>query len=649
MLGHSPRGRIALRAPFLGLFAASLVAAGLVPHIHRLRHPSMFGDDLPRVFVLQTQSLQKALTTPFNEHVAPVFDAVTWIAWRASGRRLTALPLAFTVAAFVPFLLASAMLALYARRALGSWPPALLAVAVFAVAPIHVVETVWWYSGSNHMWAVFWTLVALLGASRGDKLGLLAVAAGTALAPACSMMGVLAFPACAAEALMSRRRRDPAGVSPAVSCLAGVAGLGLYLLVAISFGLLRAVLTGRIHAAQPLVGLEVAGEAPMLVLVPALFGFRDLDQWIAPAWALAASGLFAVVVLAWSLRSRYRATILVGLGLIAGGYLIIYPFRTAGGQELMLRTARYHVYPQLGLALLAGAAARRFLGGARGGQFASLLCVALMAVHLPQMTAESGLYDFPNQARTLAALERVREICETEGIGSRQAVAALEPIRPRWMPINHEDANAAWMIGKFDPSRRVPDAEVRGRLLSALSAEDREGLFGGMDAGPYLTPIEAIQSKEPALIATCPTGSSRIRAVGPADEFATDGWPSSLEYTLSVPSRSVASARWLILPVLAPHGGVEVWWDDGQGLWTEGRSVRWPVESLSPRGGVWGVPLERLPHWNGRDVRRLRVVFTYPGEIAVRPPSLARPRTVLPPGPSIAHRPADPKLASNGG
>ena len=179
----------------------ALCAVALVPHALRMGHPSLFGDDVPRVFLLQHATPWEALTTAFNEHVAPAFDAVSWLCWIAGRRRLTAMPIAFTAAAFVPFVLVVTTLAAFARRVLDSRPAAMLAVAVFAIAPVHVVETVWWYSGSNHMWAVFWTLVALIGVSRRDRAGLFAAAAGSALAPACSMMGVLAAPACAVFAL----------------------------------------------------------------------------------------------------------------------------------------------------------------------------------------------------------------------------------------------------------------------------------------------------------------------------------------------------------------------------------------------------------------------------------------------------------------
>lgn len=617
MTGQSPRGRVAWRSLALGCLALAMIAAYLVPHAHRLGHPSIFGDDVARIYNVETQTLPGALTTPFNEHVAPVFDAVTWISWLASGRRLSSIPAAFTIAAYVPFLLAIAALAALARRDLGSWPAAVVVVAAFAVAPIHVVESVWWYSGSNHMWAVFGMLVGLLGAGRGGVAGALAACVGSASAPACSMMGVLAAPAIMLYSWSGRGRRGHGTASAAAAGLLSYAAFGM------AFGLVNALLHGREFASHPASGLSVAVEAPAVVLVPALFGLRDLYLWVPPTWALAASGVFAVATLAWAAKDRRRALILVGLFLVFGGYLLIYPFRTAGGRTLMFRTARYHLFPQLGLALLVGAAARRALAGPRGTWIAAAFCAGLLAIHLPRMIAESSLYDFPNQANTLAALERVRAACLAEGITDKQAIAALEPIRPHWMLLDRGDANVAKLIGRVDVPSRVADAEVRGRLLAALGPEDREGLFGGMDAGRYLVLADVNEGSYQTVDEGRAAGSLNVRPTGRTNEYVTGGWPSHLEYDLVAPARTVGSARWLALPVSAPGGGVEVWWDDGRGGWSDGRSIRWHVDASKPQGRIWAVPLDRLPHWDGGQVRKVRVAFRYPGVVFASPPKLA--------------------------
>ncbi len=612
-----PRHRFAWRTSARWLLALSILGAGASPHVHRLRHPSVYSDDVPRIFLVSTKTLWGSLTTPFNEHLAPAFDIVTWMAWRAAGERLSIVPTAFTMAAFVPFVLAIAVLGVFSRRVLGSWAAALLVVVAFAVAPIHVVETVWWYSGTNHMWALFWGLVALLGVVRGGPAGAMAVAIGSALSPACSLMGVLVAPACVMFSL-SRR-----GAGWRLCAGAGIAGLGAYFVLGACFGLVQAMLYGRGRATQFWLGLGVAGEAPSLTLLPALFGIRDLDHVVPPVWALATTGGLGVSLLVWSWRSRDRAVILLGGFFILGAYLLIFPFRTADGQAIMLRTARYHLFPQLGLAMLLGVALRRPVQGVRGPEISLAVCLGLLAVHLPQQFAENSLYDYPNQAHTLSALERVRAICLAEGITDRQALTVLEPIQPRWMPFTIPGADTARLIGKIDSAKPVPDREVRGKLFAALSEKDREGLFGEMDAGRYFVASLALNADARLAIVARPVAAEHLEPTGPDNEFTAQGWPSDMEFTLDAPSEQIETARELVLPVNAPDGGVEVWWDDGHDRWTPGRSVHWTVESR-PTGVVWALPLDRLPHWDGTQVRRIRVAFRYPGKIYVRPPFLTR-------------------------
>ena len=590
--------------------------ATIYPHSLRIAHPSIFSDDVARVLLLRTHSLGESLTTPFNEHVAPFFDTVTWLSYRAAGGRLAEIPRTFTEAAFVPFLIALGLLTLFAKRELGSYPAAGVVVATFALAPIHVVETVWWYSGSNHMWAVDWTLVALIGAGRGGRIGLAMAAIGSALAPACSLMGLLAVPASALFAL-GKRGKKGVGVVPSAA-----AGLGVYFAFGAAVGLIGALLHGRRYPADPPFGLMVAGEVPAAVLIPALIGLEDLSRWFARGWLIAATLGLNLGAMAWAVRSRSRALILLGVFLILGGYVLIFPFRTAGGREMMVHSARYHLYPHLGLSILVATALRRPLGGPKGEVLAMAMWAALVALHLPKMIAESSFYDYPNQSQTLVALERVRRICRAEGITSGQAIAALEPIRPHWMPLDAPGANVAPLIGFIPGPSRVPDDEVRDRLLTKLAFEDKEGLFGGMDVGPYLVAFESLTTDPP--LPTRREGSLRIRPDGPDNAFLTEGWPSYLEYRVDAPPAEVAASRWLALAVMANEGGVEVWWDDGSGHWTEGRSLLWTIDPAKPRGRIWAVPLDRLPHWDGERVKRLRILFRYPERVFAQPPRLLR-------------------------
>src|SRR4051812_41814880 len=102
------------------LVATLCVVACLAPHLGRLRHPSLYTDDVVRIAALQAVPFPRLLFLPFNEHMAPVFEVVSWIAWRLAGGRLAQAPLALTVASYVPFLLNLGLLGWLVRRETGS-------------------------------------------------------------------------------------------------------------------------------------------------------------------------------------------------------------------------------------------------------------------------------------------------------------------------------------------------------------------------------------------------------------------------------------------------------------------------------------------------------------------------------------------------
>src|SRR5258708_7832445 len=102
------------------VMALAFVALCLVPHVRRWSHPSLYADDVVRIAQLQEATLGSLLFRPFNEHVAPVFEAVSWAAWRVAGRRLATAPRVFTAAAFIPFALAGAFLCRLLQRETGS-------------------------------------------------------------------------------------------------------------------------------------------------------------------------------------------------------------------------------------------------------------------------------------------------------------------------------------------------------------------------------------------------------------------------------------------------------------------------------------------------------------------------------------------------
>src|SRR5262249_18255256 len=88
------------RTLILGLWA-TFAALCLFPYTGRLRHPSLYSDDIVRIEQVQTMPLRMMLVRPFNEHLAPVFEGVTWVTWQMAGRRLARAPWAFTLVSYL--------------------------------------------------------------------------------------------------------------------------------------------------------------------------------------------------------------------------------------------------------------------------------------------------------------------------------------------------------------------------------------------------------------------------------------------------------------------------------------------------------------------------------------------------------------------
>jgi hypothetical protein len=362
-------------------------------------------------------------------------------------------------------------------------------------------------------------------------------------------------------------------------------------------------------------GLVAATRAPAAALVPALAGVRTL-----PATGLAGAALSAcslAVALALTLRAARRAderpALLGGLALIAGGYALTFCARAGVPGRALLETQRYHLFPLLGLVLLLAPALRlasgRFRDPVVGCWAAAALAAVLLVSHHAEMRGRARFLRFPDQAATLAALDRVGDLCADVGVTRAQVLAAFPSVEAAWAPGGR---SVLVMLGRCAAASRLPDPLVRPTLLAALSAPERRALCGGMDATPSLRP--AAPSAE-TVAAGRAVGRFRVR-----DESGTPvsaGWPSFVEFVMVDPSPPDAHA----LTLTARTGGqLEVWWRAEDGRWSSSRSVR-----LRPPGpGSWSLPLAALPHCDLAEVRRVRVLYHDPGPVALDGPRLVR-------------------------
>jgi hypothetical protein len=616
----------------------SFLGICLSPHLGRLSAPSLFSDDVTRIADLQTTPLGNLLFRPFNEHVAPLFELVSWVTWQLAGRRLTHAPAAFTAAALVPFFLCLIALGSLVRRESGSATAALAAVAGFSLSAVHI-EAAWWYSASSFTWALLGTLLAWLCVLRSlspryhDQPAwairwLMASALSAMAAPACSAIGLLAGPVTALRAVQDPgargSRRYAMGLIP-------VAGTALYLALA-SLVRYHTIVTESVERNLDVrMGFLCALRAPSDVLASGLVGLGNADRWLGGGLDLVLGVLTLIVIFAWGLRSPLRPMVIGGLALILGGYGLTYSvrnfyrFRNFFSSHWLMEVQRYHLFPQLGFVLALAAISHswlmRFDARPRSRLLiATVLASLLLVANRPMLQMRSRAYRFPDQARTLQALERLECVCREHRITREQALSALDPIRPSWFP---HDSNALTMLGDPVPTPGLPQDRVRPTLLSALTLSEREALCGGMAVSPYLRPASEASGGDASAVGRLVVARGDYQ-VGPGDRFLARG-PVSLEFQMSDPTHrdSITNARWLTLGGFDPAGKLEVWWT-GEGVrWSETRSVRWQPASEGPTGH-WAVPLDRLPHWSPSQTGRIRVVVRSSGGVAVTAPRLLR-------------------------
>ena len=601
------------------------------PYASRLAWASLYVDDLVRVGFRQTETLRQSLFRPFNEHIAPLFEVVSWIAWQAGGRRLSTAPLAFTIASYLPFLLSLALLDRLVKKETGSAPAALSAVGIFGLSSL-AAESVFWFSASSFTWALALTLAAVLAAieageapgRRGRTLWILVATTASAAAPMFCGLGLLAGPVSALRLWfgssdgLETRRGSSRFLRVSVSA---VPWLGTAAYLASAFRL-RAVLAQSVERNLNLgQGLLCVVKAPVDVLLPNLVGLPNLDPFLpTPAAVLLFLGLLTLLMV-WAWRSpSSRPLIFVGLALILGGYGLTYPLRASADPAWVLTVQRYHLFPQAGLALIVARAAvflsRKPRSGpaSRGALWISTAIVfALFCVHSPGLKRSSRFYRYPEQVRVLSAMEGLAKAAEGLGLSRSRALAALDPFANAWTP--EPRLFNAWNLLPVWPAPAQPARpDDRETLLLAVSPQDREALCGGMDVSKYLIkPTNASDSEggESGRVVRC----SQARPLADPDRFEARGELAFVEFVW--PPKS-ALARFLILP--SPAQG-EIWWTDGRGRWSPSRSLTWSVAE-SPEG--WALPLRFVPHWSGTEQIQLRLLIRRKGPVALATPRVLR-------------------------
>jgi hypothetical protein len=623
-------------APLLFTFVA------FWPAWRRIARPTLLGDDITRIVHLVRLSFIDHLLQPFSNHIAPLFQLVSWLTWQIVGHDLRWAPLGFCVASVLPWGLVLVLLAYWLVRETGSRTASLAAVALVAQSPL-VLETVYWYSASSFVWAALGILVAVIGAgaiARRPRWSLVLIGIGSMLGPAGTTIGILAAPLAILRAVFEPRSSQRARLT---AILAAVAGLWAYMRFSSlgNVGPLRSPAWWNKPSIEPLAGLCYALTVPGRVLWPSIAGVPA--SWTSsplPTWLCWTAGAFALgafaLLLVWPRPSWDRRLVLAGGAMIYLGYILVYPARVClvrmgywtEAQLLYQYGGRYHLLPLLGAAAMIAAVLSawpliRRCDKRRGlpaviGTFVGLVSLAMQ--HDEAAGWEWMLYQ-PDQKATMNVLHRVGGLAREEDIPRSQLVRIFDPCFRSWngsVLHEHPDTFHLMELAAAAPDsveHPLPDAVARRQILAHFTQYECT-LLGAGACVSFNPPRLSADTKTVAV-------ARRVK-MHDADEidrgrYHGENGDSYIEFEFD----PAPQACFLYLPGLEADQDVLILRSDEEGRWRGGLQVRWLRSSRCDAPAV--VDIERLIHWPHTPISRIRVQFTRPGAIVLaEPPRLLR-------------------------
>jgi hypothetical protein len=625
----------------LAAYACFILITGW-PVLRRMSRPTILTDDIIRLVNLVEHPLRELLFRPFNEHIAFLFEFVSWFTWQMVGHDLRLAPLGFTIASVLPWIAVLVLFGHWLFRETGSRTASLVAVAVAAQSPL-AMDTAWWYSASSFSWAIAGILLALLGASEVRSRPWRATALvflGTMLAPAGTSLGHLAMPLAALRGLVDSRISYQRKLLVILAAAGGATGyFGATYLG--SSGAILARLDRRPYI-DPRAGLNYAMSVPGRVLLPSLAGLpatwcvNTLPLWL--GWLTAVILLISLTCLAlWPRAPWRRRTVILGAAMIYLGYGLIYSARACmvtqfgwtEAQLIYLYAARYHVLPLLGSTTVLAALVAAWGPVRRSDRRLAAPAIIGSVVGLVALCAQFGearnayltfLLNQPDQRATLAALHDLGRVARKHGITRDQLLRIIAPAMRPWNQSVMTDCPAAFPMMKLvDAPRNVShplsDDDARGVLLRRLTEADRLAL--GMGACASMIPPNETRVSETLSIAR-PWKLDRVRRRG-SGLFQSEQAPGLMVFEFEPTSK----ARFLVLPGLRADQELDINCRDVQGRWRPARFFRWMPSSRSGHDAV--IDLARLIQQWDEPVTQVAVQFTQPGEIALDgPPRLMR-------------------------
>jgi hypothetical protein len=467
---------------------ACAAALGLFwPFIMR---PYLFQDDFQILQQSWTwEGTRQGLWQPHNEHCMPLGRLWTFGLVHLAGRQTTLSHLCMLQG---PLAVLAGMLLVYSfvRREIGCPRAALVATTLFGVSSTYQ-QAVWWFAASFSILALDTLLVGLWLAQRWRQCGSWVALAGSvaccALAPAWFASGILAGPLCTLYLLPIFRRhplkdnhahpeegrlnrgcssvRQRERLRWAARWLVALApGLGTAAFFAIVLPRAMPAIdrlehyggVGLAASLDPVIGLENTARSIVDNLLPGAVGIGSLG-WAAPTAVVAGVIAAFVAALVWwwprlpdPAAIGGRRLIVLGLAMVLLGYWLVYTGRSKWDYKYMTKIAwtRYHLIPQLGLALIVAGGLPGRLGTAalpvEAGRFtpraAFWMIVFVISCLLLQLPRAAGIaYDSRSAPQTVfTTIEEMDQRCRRHHISAEAAQAALPPLdlRPYFSDVN---------------------------------------------------------------------------------------------------------------------------------------------------------------------------------------------------------------------
>ncbi len=510
----------------LGLLAC---AASLALYALPIARPLLIVDDFQIIFRSWTWPAAWAnLWVPANEHFMPLGRLSTAaLATLAGGRPTVFLTLSGWHGP-IALVLGMVLVGFFVGRQRGHPFYGLLAMTLFGVSTVYQ-QAVYWFSASFSILALDTFLLALLAAQHAIQthrrwplaLSFLACA----LAPAWFASGILAGPLCSLYLFfaLTERHKILEGGDPSGTLLGRlilrllwslVPLLGSLAFLAISLPLTADKVMHLEHygdetafqAFHPATGLVYTCRSVVDNLAWGTIGVSELmcpTPWVwIPFAVLLASAAF------WIWRAPRKSLPVLGVGVIVLSYWLVYSARAEWGYDLLMCKAnwsRYHLLPQLGLALLLVGGLPRLgrvtavdsrLAFSRRQGFAVLLLIgALFVLQVPRgvlahvalsrnadLRENAFAYPLPNgvfahfqsaeiradQMHAFRRIEAVDALCREHHISAADARRVLDPIRMTYDAAAEPQNESNWQFlhGSDDP-REHSDEEIRRVLQPA--------------------------------------------------------------------------------------------------------------------------------------------------------------------------------------